>query len=233
MDRLGLDSGYKVLDVGCGSGRHMAAMSDIVEDVMVVGSDLCFKDLRLARTRMKFHDQYIKCRMQHWELVCSDMMALPFADNSFDLIVCSEVLEHLYDDRQGIKEMVRVLKPNKNFVISVPRYLPEKIFWTLSNNYIKGNDSHVRIYRKNELISLLEYYGLICYNTHCSHSLHTPFWLLKCLFGTKAIDSLPVKLYHDFLVWDIMKKPYITRLLDRLLNPILGKSLVLYTTKIL
>jgi len=49
--------------------------------------------------------------------------------------------------------------------------------------------------------------------------------------GPTREDSLIVNLYHRFLTWDIMKKPAATRFFDKLLNPVAGKSLVLYFTK--
>jgi hypothetical protein len=66
---------------------------------------------------------------------------------------------------------------------------------------------------------------------HFAHSLHAPFWWLKCLVGPERADSSAVNLYHRFLTWDIMKKPATTRVLDKLLNPVLGKSVVLYLKK--
>jgi hypothetical protein len=40
-----------------------------------------------------------------------------------------------------------------------------------------------------------------------------------------------VRLYHRLLVWDLMKRPWITRAIDTLLNPVMGKSVVLYFSK--
>ena len=64
-----------------------------------------------------------------------------------------------------------------------------------------------------------------------AHALHSPYWWIKCMAGHKNDNALPVKLYHKFLVWDIMKKPLLTRALDRLLNPLIAKSIVLYLKK--
>jgi hypothetical protein len=64
-----------------------------------------------------------------------------------------------------------------------------------------------------------------------AHSLHAPFWWLKCLVGPDRKDSSAVNLYHRFLTWDIMKKPRVTGWLEKLLNPVMGKSLVLYFRK--
>jgi len=59
--------------------------------------------------------------------------SLPFNDNSFDLVVCSEVLEHLHEYKDAIKEISRVLRPGGQFLASVPAELPEKICWYLSD----------------------------------------------------------------------------------------------------
>ena len=64
------------------------------------------------------------------------------------------------------------------------------------------------------------------------HALHTPYWWLRCAVGKLRDDDHPlVRLYHRLLVWDIAKAPLATRLPDRLLNPVLGKSLVVYARK--
>jgi hypothetical protein len=116
-------------------------------------------------------------------------------------------------------------------VVSVPRYGPERLCWALSADYAAVEGGHVRIYRKRDLIALLRRAGLAPLTFHYAHSLHTPFWWLKCLAGPRREDSLPVNLYHRFLVWDLMEKPRLTRALERLLNPLLGKSLVVYARK--
>ena len=82
-----------------------------------------------------------------------------------------------------------------------------------------------------ELIDLLESEGAKTWAIHHAHSLHTPYWWLKCLLGPARNDSAPVNLYHRFLTWDIMKQPWVTQLLENLLNPLLGKSMVVYLRK--
>ena len=57
--------------------------------------------------------------------------ACPFADDSFDVVITSEVLEHIQNDVAAIAEMVRVLKPGGTFAATVPAWLPEKINWML------------------------------------------------------------------------------------------------------
>ena len=66
------------------------------------------------------------------------------------------------------------------------------------------------------------------------HALHSPYWWLKCAVGPTNDEHPLVRAYHELLVWDIMqRRPVgtITRWADRLLNPILGKSLIVYAKK--
>lgn len=63
-----------------------------------------------------------------------------------------------------------------------------------------------------------------------AHALHSPYWWLKCAVGVEKENAL-TRAYHRLLVWDMMKRPRLTVTAERLLNPVLGKSLVLYLRK--
>jgi len=230
FNRLSVHPGAWILDVGCGSGRHTAAAYQI-QDARVMGVDLNLDDLGEARQRLRFHDRLGAHGGGAWSFGAADVTRLPFADACIDLVICSEVLEHIPDHERAIRELVRVLKPGNPLVVSVPRFFPERVCWALAKDYSKANQGHVRIYRKKRLIDLLLRAGTRLKGHHYAHAIHTPFWWLKCLVGPTRTDSTPVNLYHRLLVWDIMQKPWITRLADRLLNPLMGKSLVVYVQK--
>ncbi|MBW2192846.1 MAG: class I SAM-dependent methyltransferase [Deltaproteobacteria bacterium] len=227
---LDMKPGLRVLDVGCGTGRHMGAVHRF-KDVEVIGADINFDDLLETRKRLIYQESLGEGRGLY-EILAADITAIPFEDNFFDLVICSEVLEHIRDQKTAIHEIVRVLKPGKNLVVSVPRFFPERICWTLSADYRNTARGHLRIYKKMELITLLKNAGANKKAVRFVHSLHTPYWWLKCIVGPSRNDSAPVNLYHRFLTWDMMKRPWITRLLDVILNPVLGKSIVLYCYKI-
>lgn len=230
FNRVSIEPGAKVLDVGCGSGRHTCAASRL-KDVVAIGSDIRFKDVAETRKRLIYEEGLGENGGGSWATVVADINYLPFKDDFFDLVICSEVLEHVQDHDAAISEIIRVLARGKALVVSVPRYLPERICWSLSRGYANSSNGHIRIYRKGELTGLLESAGVRKWALHYAHSLHTPYWWLKCLLGPTREDSDLVNLYHSFLVWDMMKKAWITRLLDYLLNPLLGKSVVLYLRK--
>jgi ubiquinone/menaquinone biosynthesis C-methylase UbiE len=230
FERLSIKPGFKILDIGCGPGRHTCAASRL-KKVFAIGSDISFDDVAEARNRLDYQEAVEEKVEGKWGIVVADITALPFKDNSLDLVICSEVLEHIPDQNAAVEELVRVLQPGRDLVVSVPRYLPERICWALSEDYYEANNGHIRIYRKKELTTLLEKAGVKKWAAHFAHSLHTPYWWLKCLVGPNREDSFFVNLYHRFLVWDMMKRVWITRLLDTLLNPLLGKSIVLYMRK--
>ena len=230
FSRLAVRPGDRILDIGCGSGRHTCAAYRL-KGVRVTGADLNPTDLKEARERLSFHDRLGEHGGGTWCLSAADVTCLPFPDACFDLVVCSEVLEHIPDHESAMREIIRVLKHGKPLVVSVPRYLPERICWALSDDYFNANQGHVRIYRQSELIDRLERAGTRFLGHHYAHSIHAPYWWLKCFVGPTRTDSAAVNLYHRLLVWDIMKKPRVTRWIDRLLNPLLGKSVVLYLQK--
>ena len=212
-DRLGLDAGDRVLDVGAGTGRH--AREAARRGARVIAVDLRATDLRSAEGA---------------HLVQGDALALPFANATFDRIIASEVLEHIPEDGAAVAELRRVLKPNGRLAVSVPRWFPERVCWALSDEYHSNPGGHVRIYKTSELRGKLETGGLRVLGGHHAHALHSPYWWMKCAVGP-ANERHPLpRLYHRFLVWDLMRKPRLTRLVERALNPLLGKSVVIYAS---
>jgi SAM-dependent methyltransferase len=136
----------------------------------------------------------------------------------------------LHHDR-ALEELSRVLKPGGLLAVSVPREGPEAMCWLLSRQYRTSPGGHVRIYRRSELRKKIERHGYSVYASHFAHGLHSPYWWLRCAVGLEKENLWPVRLYHRLLVWDLMQRPWITRVLERVLNPLFGKSVVFYAVK--
>tara|TARA_B100001248_G_scaffold217625_1_gene172793 strand:- start:3505 stop:4212 length:708 start_codon:yes stop_codon:yes gene_type:complete len=226
--KLKLEAGQLLLDMGCGEGRH--SIGALLETpANVVGLDLSFEDLNTAKSRLNDFD------LSGCDTFCAfgvgNITNIPLENASLDAVMCSEVLEHVDSPQESIQELVRVLKPGGIMALSVPRYLPELICWKLSKEYSKTPGGHVRIFKHSQLRDLAVNNGLQYQSFHWAHGLHSPYWWLQCLFWNTRETSYVIKLYHKLLVWDLMKRPLFTRLLEMILQPLIGKSLVMYFRK--
>lgn len=230
-ERLGLRPHDKVLDLGCGFGRHAfeAARRGASVVALDAGTD---EVLGVAATFAAMVEAgELAADSAHAQVVQGDAHQLPFPDATFDRVICSEVLEHIPDDLSAMRELNRVLRPGGTMAITVPRFGPELVNWALSDEYHNVPGGHIRIYRRSVLQERLTSTGMVLTGHHYAHGLHSPYWWLKCLVGTTNDEHPLVKLYHRLLVWDIMKKPRTTRYAERVLSPLMGKSLVLYLRK--
>ena len=228
--RFPVGSGHRVLDMGCGGGRHAFALYRSGADVVALDTDAAeLKDVQAMFGAMALEGEAPAGASA--QALRGTAYSLPFADASFDRVVAAEVLEHLPDDRRAMRELARVLKPGGLMAVTVPRWGPELVCWALSNAYHEVEGGHVRIYRGSELRSRLEAVGLETVDSHHTHGLHSPYWWLKCAVGVDDGDHRLVEAYHRLLVWDMMKAPKVTRGAERLLDPLVGKSLVLYLRK--
>ena len=226
--KLKLETDQLLLDMGCGEGRH--SIGALLETpANVIGLDLSFQDLNTAKSRLKDFD--LSGHNTFCTFGVGNIENIPIENASLDAVMCSEVLEHVDCPKESIQELVRVLKPGGIMALSVPRYLPELICWKLSKEYSKTPGGHVRIFKHSQLRDLAVNNGLQYQSFHWAHGLHSPYWWLQCLFWNTRETSYLVELYHKLLVWDLMKKPLFTRLLEIILQPLIGKSLVMYFRK--
>lgn len=140
--------GETYLDVGCGTGlilRHLPQGS--------TGIDLNPRHLARAKT-------YVPSA----HLVQSDAEHIPFEDNSFSTVICTEVLEHLVHPRQALSEIFRVLQPGGRLIGSTPRHA---LIWKLrflSSTHYHNEPFHNEFTTKEltELFSPWDVRELVC-----------------------------------------------------------------------
>jgi dolichol-phosphate mannosyltransferase len=136
----------RVLDIGCGSSRILGTLGE------GVGLDIQLNKLRFAR-RYKV------------PLVSSDAFCLPFSPDSFDCIICSQVIEHLPAGNQPFIEMARVLRPGGRLILGTPDY--DTVWWPIIErmyHFAAPNayaDEHITHYSKASLLECLESYGFV------------------------------------------------------------------------
>jgi len=230
-DRLDLRRGDKVLDLGCGFGRHAFEAARRGADVVALDAGRDEVEGVAATFAAMVDAGELLEEDLHTAAVQGDALHLPFPDATFDRVICSEVLEHIPDDVAAMSELARVLRPGGTMAITVPRFGPELINWALSDEYHNVPGGHIRIYRRSVLSERLQSVGLRVTGHHYAHGLHSPYWWLKCFVGTTNDDHRVVRAYHRLLVWDIMKAPRTTRYAERVLAPLIGKSIIVYLVK--
>jgi SAM-dependent methyltransferase len=228
FDRLPVAPGALVLDLGCGSGRH--ACEAMRRGARVVALDRDREVLKETASWFAALAQERTLPDAAGFALCADAHWLPFPDAVFDCVITSEVLEHVADDARVMQEAARVLKPDGVLAASVPRWFPERLCWAVSTEYHSNAGGHVRVYRGAQLVDRLELAGLHVEGTHHAHALHSPYWWLKCLLGVRG-EHWVTRAYHRLLMWQIEREPLWLDRLEARLNPILGKSLVVYARK--
>jgi len=230
FDRLGVGPCSKVIDVGCGAGRH--AFEAYRRGADVIAFDRDATELRSVDTTLRAMAETGEApAAASAKVVVGDALSLPYANQTFDCVIASEILEHIPRDDTAIAELIRVLKVGGTLAVSVPRWLPERVCWLLSDEYHSNQGGHVRIYRASELRTKITSGGMELTHAHHAHALHSPFWWLKCAVGVSNTDHRAVAAYHQLLVWDLMQRPKITQLAESLLNPLVGKSVAMYFVK--
>jgi SAM-dependent methyltransferase len=225
-------AGTRVLDLGCGAGRH--AFEALRRGAHVVALDRDAAEIAPVTGMFAAMDEAGEAPPgASGRAVCGDATAMPFGNGSFDRVIAAEVLEHIPGDQRAMDEIARVLAPGGIAAVTVPSWLPERICWALSDDYHTVPGGHVRIYTRPELEAKLARAGLAVGPHHHAHGLHSPYWWLKCAVGVRDDDHRLARAYHRLLVWDIMKRPAATRLAEQALNPLIGKSLVVYAVKMM
>jgi SAM-dependent methyltransferase len=230
FDRLRVGRGTRFIDVGAGAGRHSY-------EALRRGADVTAYDL--DDVELKGVAEMFGAMAEAGELPpgaagrteTGDVLAMPFPDGHFDTVLASEILEHVPEDDLAIAELVRILAPGGTLAVTVPRWLPERVCWALSDEYHANEGGHIRIYKADELAAKLTGAGLEPTHRHHAHALHSPYWWLKCAVGVQRETHPAVDAYHRLLVWDMMSAPRVTRLAERVLDPLIGKSVALYYAK--
>jgi len=225
LERLEIQPGHRLLDAGCGEGRHCFGALD--RGARVYGLDLDRPSLDRASGPLHARAKQVGST---GAMLHGNAFQLPFADASFDSVICSEVMEHVHDYRSAARELARVVKPGGRVAVTIPTATSEHLYLRLGDDYFESPGGHIRIFRPRDLARGLADAGLATTGVGFAHALHTPYWALRSVMGLpRADESALVRAYRVFLL-----KATQSRLMDgieKLLNYVCPKSVVLYARK--
>ncbi len=228
FDRLAVRKGDAALDAGCGFGRH--SMEFVKRGALVYSMDLDHESVR--KTRFILAEMKRKDRSNNDSEYLSlngNAMGMPFKNNSFDRIICSEVMEHVSDDRQACSELFRVLKPGGRIAITVPTYFSELVYDSLTFEYFSTPGGHIRKYTPVQLAGIMKDCGFEIYAIDFKHAFHTIWWMIRCVVGLHLENHPMTKSYHKFLHLGLLSK--FMRRMENFFDYFFSKSVIIYGWK--
>ena len=224
---LGVEPGQKILDAGCGAGRH--SFEAFRRGMNVYALDYDKEEVKKVMYSLIAASEKDKANGGKWQTFIGDVHKLPFADNYFDRIICSEVIEHTWQDMVVLRELARILKPRGRIAITTPTYFTEYIYDKLSPLYFSNPGGHIRKFLPKELARKIEMSGLKIYAVRFAHSYHSLYWLLRCIFGLENERHPIPRAYR----WVLVKTIYSRTMskLEKVFDYICPKSIIIYAWK--
>ncbi|NJC26003.1 class I SAM-dependent methyltransferase [Neolewinella antarctica] len=191
-----------VLDVGCGSAWVAAALT--ARGITVVSFDIASANLNKALARVP---------SEHHVAVRGDVLSLPFKDESFDVVISSEVIEHVPYLPGYLDNVLRVLKPGGRAILTTP--YDEKIQYSLCIHCNRSTPQHAHLhsFREDSLDNLMAAHpgvGLRAFT-----SANKALVYLRGYTFTQHLSFELWKLVDGLANWLLRKPGRLTFLLDK------------------
>lgn len=213
----------KILDVGCGRGFYVTMCSKLLPDSEVYGIDTNPEYIAKATT--------ISQKQKNIRISEGSIYEIPFEKNTFDAIICSEVMEHLADEATALNEIKRVLKPKGRLYLTVPSakfpILWDPLNWFLMKffqTHVNKNiwwlagiwADHERLYTLESLSSLVKTKGFEVRSSETILHYCWPFThFLLYGIGKNVIEILKIE---DFSRFNIEKTSKASVLLAHIMS---------------
>jgi ubiquinone/menaquinone biosynthesis C-methylase UbiE len=155
-DRFDIRGCKRILDAGCGNGRYSRfLLKEADADALLTGFD--YSEHMLCRARKHLRSERVS-------LLAADLTRLPYADVSFDAVICGWVLEHLPDPRPGLRQLARVLRPGGKLLLMATE--------DTVSGAVCSRMWHCRTYNRQELAAIAAVCGLRWEREHWFSKLH-------------------------------------------------------------
>ena len=215
-----------MVDVGCGNGRHLKSLGFKLKEANIIGIDQSFDEISSLKREF---DNHICKNQNKYTFLNEDVRNIALPNNSQDLVICSEVLEHVPNFEKVLKECHRILKPGAVLLISVPTYFPESLCWKYSKKYMQTPGGHIRIFKKSFLLEEFCKLKLVLFKHHREHAMHSFYWIFRARNNMEDSDFL--RSFHALLVKQMFGQARFSYALEKILNPFFGKSECYYLKK--
>ena len=181
-----ISSSNTVLDIGCGDGYLMSLLSNFNDNVY--GIDYERTAIKIARNKL--------CNFHNCTVLQASCYETPFPDSYFDLIILSDVIEHLSFPTDCINEISRILKPAGTLLITTPKWRQDRMW----------DEVHFKEYTSLELENML----LPSFNNIKINYFWPLFWsnLYSTRIGWKLLKSLTRYFYNPFLRHGLNESKY-------------------------
>lgn len=192
---------HTVIDVGCGDGGFVGFAASQGAEIIYIDQD----PARLAATAARMQLSVARAHRG----ILSDCNPIPLASASGDLVICTEVLEHVPDPVTFLAEVVRVAKPGAQLLVSVPDARSEHFYAATSPVQCFQEPNHIRTFSAEAFRQLLLDAGLQIEShqfTGCFWSMFWPLSWMTCVPGTGLpLDNPHPIIQHWIQLWQLVQ----------------------------
>lgn len=214
-----VEPGIKVIDIGCGDGGYISFCS-------ARGADVTFVDIQEDKVRA-LEKRLKENAMGAVKGIASDCDPIPLPDGCADIVMSTEVLEHVHDPEKFLKEIVRVGSADATYVLTVPDARGENLIKSVAHPSCFEEPNHIQIFEADDFTSLVESCGLEIIRHEFLGGFWAVFYLLKwgtSLPGESINDAVHPATIHWTKAWDAVLAHPKGDMMRESLNNLLPKS---------
>jgi ubiquinone/menaquinone biosynthesis C-methylase UbiE len=218
-----IHSHHTVADIGCGDGgiANFCAQRD---------AHIMFMDIDADKVN-KLEKRLIAKEKNKFDALIGDCTNIPIDDDSCDIVICTEVLEHVDDPIKVIQELARIGKPGSYFVLTVPDPAGESLMKATAPAAYFEKPNHIRIFEREEFEKLAESAGLKVVKRSFHGSFGSMLWMMHWTIGKQMGPPWHPMSLHWAKAWtEILAHPK-GKIIKSALDDVIPKSQVLIARK--